>query len=140
FLPGMADALAGFIMARRYGQPDLLQPWFNFWANVVSSNPALFGYTIGPIEIALGLALVFGFMRKIAYLGGLVFSLLIWSVPEGFGGPYVPGSTDIGTGVVYAFVFLSLIIINALAGPSKYSLDYFLERRFPSWRRVGEFG
>jgi len=92
------------------------------------------------LEISLGVALVLGVVRKLAYMGGLILSLLIWAVPEGFGGPYGPGSTDIGTGIAYSFVFLSLIIINALSGTSKYSLDYLIEHRFPSWRRVAEFG
>ena len=96
-------------------------------------------YTIGSLEIALGLALVFGLLRKLAYFGGIILSLLIWAIPEGFGGPYGPGSTDIGTGVIYGFVFLSLIIINATYGPSKYSLDFFFEKRFPSWKRIAEF-
>jgi nitrite reductase (NO-forming) len=78
-------------------------------------------------------------MRKIAYLGGMVLSLLIWAIPEGFGGPYGPGSTDIGTGIIYSFVFLSLIIINTLSGPSEYSLDYLMERKYRSWKGVAEF-
>jgi thiosulfate dehydrogenase (quinone) large subunit len=70
----------------------------------------------------------------------MILSLLIWAIPEGFGGPYGPGSTDIGTGVIYSFLFLSLIIINTISGPSKYSLDYLLEQRYSIWRRVAEFG
>jgi hypothetical protein len=34
-----------------------------------------------------------------------VFSLLIWSVAEGFGGPHTSGATDIGTSVIYVVVF-----------------------------------
>ena len=36
------------------------------------------------------------------------FSLLVWSVGEAFGGPYAAGSTDIGTAIIYAFVFAAL--------------------------------
>ena len=139
FQPGMIEALPGFVTTAKYGQPSWLQPWFNFWSQLASSNPVLFAYTIGPIEVALGLALVIGFMRKIVYICGFFFSLLIWSVPEGFGGPYTASTTDIGTGIVYSFVFLSLIMINALSGPSKYSLDYYLEHRYSSWKRFAEF-
>jgi nitrite reductase (NO-forming) len=103
-------------------------------------NAAPFVYGTGILEISLGAALVLGLFRKLAYVVGLILSLLIWAVPEGFGGPYGPGSTDIGTGIVYSFVFLSLIIINAMSGTSKYSLDYLIESRLPSWKRVAEFG
>jgi uncharacterized membrane protein YphA (DoxX/SURF4 family) len=94
----------------------------------------------GVLEVALGVALVPGFMPRIAYLGGIIFSLLIWAIPEGFGGPYGPGSTDIETGIIYSFVFLSLIIINTISGPSKYSLDFLLERKCRFWKRLAEFG
>jgi uncharacterized membrane protein YphA (DoxX/SURF4 family) len=138
FQPGFVDSFAGLIKSA--GQPTWLQPWFNFWYNVTVGNAAPFVYGIGIMEISLGLALVLGLLRKLAYVGGLILSLLIWAVPEGFGGPYGPGSTDIGTGIAYSFVFLSLIIINATSGASKYSLDYLIERRVPPWKRVAEFG
>lgn len=138
FQPGFVDSFSGLIKSA--GQPVWLQPWFNFWYNVTVGNAAPFVYGIGILEISLGVALVLGVVRKLAYIGGLILSLLIWAVPEGFGGPYGPGSTDIGTGIAYSFVFLSLIIINAMSGTSKYSLDYLIERRFPSWKRVAEFG
>lgn len=138
FQSGFVDSFAGLIKSA--GQPPWLQPWFNFWYNVTVGNAAPFVYGIGILEISLGVALVLGVVRKLAYIGGLILSLLIWAVPEGFGGPYGPGSTDIGTGIAYSFVFLSLIIINAMSGTSKYSLDYLIERRVPSWKRVAEFG
>jgi len=60
-------------------------------------------------------------------------------VPEGFGGPYGPASTDIGTGIVYALVFLLLMELNATYGASRYSLDAVIERRWPRWARLAEF-
>jgi uncharacterized membrane protein YphA (DoxX/SURF4 family) len=138
FSSGFVDSFPALIKSQ--GQPSWLQPWFNFWSSVTSANAAPFVYSIGTLELTLGTALIFGFMRKFAYLGGMLLSLLIWAIPEGFGGPYGPGSTDIGTGVIYSFLFLSLIIINTISGPSKYSLDFLLERRYPFWKRIAEFG
>src|SRR2546425_7387540 len=138
FSPGLIDSFPGLI--RSEGQPSWLQPWFNFWSSVTSANAAPFVYSIGALEVVLGAALILGFIRKIAYLSGMVLSLLIWAIPEGFGGPYGPASTDIGTGVIYSFLFLSLIIINTISGPSKYSLDFLLEQKIPFWKRVAEFG
>jgi len=138
FSPGLVDSFPALIKSE--GQPAWLQPWFNFWSSVTSANAAPFVYSIGTLEVALGAALVLGFMRKIVYLSGMFFSLLIWAIPEGFGGPYGPASTDIGTGVIYSFLFLSLIIINTISGPSKYSLDFLLEQKIPFWKRVAEFG
>ncbi len=140
FSPGLVDSFPDLVRSAGDGQPTWLQPWFNFWSSATRGNAALFVYTTGVLEVALGVALVLGFMRKIAYLGGIIFSLFIWAIPEGFGGPYGPGSTDIGTGIIYSFVFLSLVIINTISGPSKYSLDFLLERKYRLWKRFAEFG
>lgn len=143
-IDGSLKFAAGFVNAfvrsiSGDGQPAWLQGWFTFWANAVNGNATFWVYLVGSLELALGFALVFGFMRKIAYIGGAILSLFIWAVPEGFGGPYGPASTDIGTGAMYALLFLSLILINATYGPSKWSADHLIERRFPSWAWVAEF-
>lgn len=139
FQPEVSDSLAGMISDAGQGQPGWLQPWFAFWSQAVSSNPAFFTAMIGLLELALAFALIFGFLRKVAYTGGFFLSLVIWSVPEGFGGPYGPGATDIGTGIIYAFVFVFLMILAATYGPSRWSLDYHVERRWRAWRRIAEF-
>jgi nitrite reductase (NO-forming) len=64
--------------------------------------------------------------------------LIIWSVPEGFGGPYGPGSTDIGTGIVYALASILFLVAMAAFGPSSLSLDSAIERKWPSWKRLAE--
>lgn len=138
FQTGVADSLSQMISDAGQGQPAWLAPWFQFWTEAVAVNPGFFVTTIGLLELAVAFALLFGFLRKIAYTGGILLSLVIWSVPEGFGGPYGPSSTDIGTGIIYAFVFLLLLIINASFGPSRYSVDYMLERRWPAWRKLAE--
>ena len=137
FVPGFVGQFPGMISPD--GQPGWLQGWFTFWQGQASANPAFWVYLVGTLELALGLGLVFGFMRKVAYVGGAVLSLFIWAVPEGFGGPYGPGSTDPGGGVVYAMVFLMLIAINSAYGSSRWSLDYLMERRWPRWAALAEF-
>lgn len=137
FQPGLVDAFPGMVSAS--GQPGWLAPWFNFWSAQASSNAAFWVYSTGILELAVGLGLVFGFMRKIAYVGGAILALFIWAVPEGFGGPYGVGSTDIGGGIVYAMVFLMLIVINSTYGPSQWSLDAVIEKRWPRWALLAEF-
>lgn len=118
--------------------PSWLNPWFVFWSNQVSGHTALWVYMTGAFEIALGLALIFGLLRKIAYTAGIALSLLIWAVPEGFGTPYGPSSTDIGTGAVYAIALVSLLIFDATFGPGRYSLDGWIQRRWPGWARLSD--
>ncbi len=139
FQAGMPGTFVQMIQGAASGQPAWLGSWFAFWANTVSANPAFFVYFIGTAEVLLGLALIFGFMRKITYIGGIILSLFIWSIPEGFGGAYGPSSTDIGTGIIYAFVFLALMVINAGYGPSRLSLDRWIEKHVKWWHKLAEF-
>ena len=138
FSPVLAQAFPTMVKGAAYGQPAWLAGWFSGWSSIVSSNPAFFVYSTGIVEVFLAFCIIAGFMRKTSYAVTFFVSLLIWSVPEGFGGPYGPGSTDIGTGIVYALTSFLLLIINAIFGPSKYSLDYWIEKKFPRWRVIAE--
>ena len=140
FQPGFAQNFSSLIQGAASGQPAWLMPWFSFWVSTTMPNPEIWSSIIAFSELAIAISLILGFMRRIGYSGGMLLSLLIWAVPEGFGGPYGPSSTDIGTGIIYAVVFLMLIIINTTEGPSRYSLDYYIERRFKWWRKLAEFG
>lgn len=115
------------------GQPQWLHGWFNFWIHILSHNPTLFAFLVTIGESLIALALIFGVARRATYLGAAVFSLLIWAIPEGFGGPYSAASTDIGAGIVYAIVFLSLYGLDRLAGQSTWSLDNYIVKQLPWW-------
>jgi hypothetical protein len=88
----------------------------------------------------IALALVLGGTRKLTYLTATAFSLMIWATAEGFGGPYTGGGADVdvGAGLIYALVFIALLVITC-DGPDPYSLDAVIERRLPWWRRLAEF-
>lgn len=59
---------------------------------------------------------------------------------EGFGGPYSSSSTDIGTAVIYAVVFIGLLALDYETGPSDFCLDHLIERRVSWWHCIAEFG
>jgi uncharacterized membrane protein YphA (DoxX/SURF4 family) len=141
FTSGYTDSFLSDVQNSQANAPSWLSGWYSFWTVQATNNTYLIVYTVGALETILGLALLLGFARKLAYSGGVILSLLIWAVPEGFGGPYQSGSggTDVGTGIVYALAFLGLIVINATYGPSRFSLDYYIERRFPGWAWIAEF-
>jgi nitrite reductase (NO-forming) len=71
-------------------------------------------------------------------VGCAVYSLLVWATADGFGGPYSASSTDVGPAIIYAVVFLALLVVNARSGTSRYSLDRHIERRWAWWHRVAE--
>lgn len=134
--PAFKAGFMGQIKAAADGQPLWLHSWFNFWINLLSRNLTFFAYSITVIETLIAIALIFGIARRTTYLAAAVFSLLIWSIPEGFGGPYSASSTDIGTGIIYAVVFFSLYGLDRLAVQSKWSLDNSIAKKLSWWKRV----
>jgi nitrite reductase (NO-forming) len=138
WLPGFRETYMSTIMGIANNQPGWLKPWFRFWINLQHPHAMFFAYLVAVVESLIAIALIFGFARKLTYVAAIVFSLLIWSTAEGFGGPYMRGASDIGTAVIYAVVFLGLLALSYYAGPSPYSVDYRLERRFSWWWRLAE--
>jgi nitrite reductase (NO-forming) len=120
------------------GQPGWLRPWFNFAQGVIAVHPTAWAYAIALAETGIALALILGFARKLTYVGGAIYSLMIWSTAEGLG--RTSGvATDIGTAIIYAVVFLALVALDARGkGTRPYSVDAVIERRLAWWRRVAE--
>jgi len=143
FYSGYAGSFVTQLQNNQAANPSWLHGWFQFWINATTPNPTAVVYTVGVFELAVGVALVLGVMRKIAYSGGILLGLMIWTIGEGFGGIFMtitPLTTDIGTGIIYSFALFGLVLINAAHGVSRYSLDYYIERVFPGWARLAEFG
>ena len=138
WLPGFRASYMDTIMGEAQGQPGWLKPWFDFWIRFQHPNAMAMAWLVAVIETLIALALIAGFARKITYISAIVFSLLIWATAEGFGGPYTSGAADIGTAVIYALVFTTLLALSAYAGPARYSVDYYLEKRISWWWRVAE--
>ena len=106
FQTGFVDYLTGALD----GQPALVKAWIGFWVNIVKVDPHIFALIVAASETALAVALTLGVLSNLADLGGVLLTLVIWSTAEGFGGPYKPGSTDIGTAIIYFFVFVALFL------------------------------
>lgn len=140
WLPGFRASYMDTIMEQAGGQPGWLQPWFRFWIDLQHPDPAFFAYLVAIVETLIAAALVVGFARKITYSAAIVFSLLIWSTAEGFGGPYTSGAADIGTAILYALVFAALLTFSYYQGTAPYSMDAWLERRIGWWHQVAEVG
>ena len=133
-----ANHYVGYLHNASNGQPAWSSFWFDAWIAVVTPNAGVFIWLTRIIETVLAVALILGIARKSLYFAGALFSLLVWSTAEGFGGPYAVGAANMGAGIVYVLVFIALITINSRSGPSPYSLDYYIEKRWPWWRRIAE--
>ncbi len=128
--PAFIDGLVSYLTGALPGQPVLVQDWIHFWMQIVKIDPTLFAYFVATAETALALALIFGVLSNLAYLGGSVLALMIWSTAEGFGGLYVVGATDIGAAIIYVFVFALLFLSRA---GLEFGFDRKLGRRLGSW-------
>jgi uncharacterized membrane protein YphA (DoxX/SURF4 family) len=109
FIHKFTDYLSGALD----GQPPAVAAWINFWINVVKVDPHFFAYAVAIGETAVALGLIFGALSNLTNIGGILLSVVIWATAEGFGGPYTPGSTDIGAAIIYVLVFVGLFLANA---------------------------
>ncbi len=134
--PSFAKGFMDTITAAGQSQPHWLNPWFHFWTHFLGHNPHLFAVLTAIIESLVAIALLLGLARRATYISAAVFSLLIWGVAEGFGGPYSNSSTDIGAAVMYAVVFFALYGLERLAEPPKWSIDNYISKQVPWWSVV----
>lgn len=137
--PSFAANYAGYLRNAAEGQPAWSAWWFNAWIALVEPQSTLFLWLTRLATTALALALLFGFARRTVYVIGALYSLLIWSTAGGFGGPYTIGASNSGVALTYVLIFAVLIAINHRTGTSPYSLDYFIEAKWPAWSWVAEW-
>lgn len=138
--PQFQNTFVAQVAAAQGGQPAPIMGWIAFWTRLVSINPLLFARIEASTETALAIFLLLGVLSNLTCVVGMLLSLGIWSIPEGFGGPYVAGkSTDIGAGLPYAIVFALLFFLSA---GRYYGLDSWLTKRLGrlSFLASGSFG
>ena len=111
WLPSFVDNFSSYLSSE--GQPRAVGAWINFWTDTVNVDPHVFAHLVAIGETAVAVGLIFGLFSNATYLLGALLSLVIWSTAEGFGGPYSAGSTDIGSAIIYVFVFAALFLTRA---------------------------
>lgn len=110
------------------GQPAFVASWIDEWARIISGFPN-FALFMAVLETMIALFVFFGLFTNLTSTVGIVFSFLIWSTAEGFGGIFMlGGATDIGPSPLYMALFAGLII--TMAG-RQLGLDSVLSRRYP---------
>jgi thiosulfate dehydrogenase [quinone] large subunit len=131
--PAFLNNFADYVSGGAQGQPAFVQAWIHLWAQGVSVNPYFFAVLVAICETALALSLLFGVLTELGIVGGIALTFVIWTTAEGFGGPYVAGSTDIGTAIIYILVFVALWLGRCWR---YYSIDPYLRKRLPFlyWR------
>jgi thiosulfate dehydrogenase (quinone) large subunit len=132
WLPGFRDQYLSMIQAAGQGQPSWLAPFFHVMTDAVRPAPGLFAILTALAETAICLSLLLGVAQRAGFAFGAAFSLLIWGAGEGFGGPYMRGSTDIGCAIIYTVLFAALLVaVPRGVRAAAPGLDRRLARRWP---------
>jgi len=111
--PDFVNNFTTYLSGAQAGQPWPIHHWIVFWTNTVGVDPTVFAYATAVGETAIAIALIVGAFTNLTSVVGVLLSLIIWSTAEGFGGPYHPGSTDIGAAIIYPLVFAGLFLSSA---------------------------
>jgi len=118
------------VLSAAEGQPSTVASWIRFWAGIAGSTPG-FPYVIAVAETLIAIFIIIGLFTKLTSLAGIVFSFLIWSTAEAFGGVFTQGATDIGTAPLYMAMFAGLIVVRA---GMQRGLDGRILRKYPRSR------
>ncbi len=134
--PGFRATFLPNMISTADAEPHWIKWWFDFVVALERSAPALFVYIGAVTETLLAITLILGFARRVVFVGGALYALTIWCTADGFGAPYGPGATDIGPSIIYAMVFLALLVMLERGHSSRLSLDAAIVRRFSLWSRL----
>lgn len=112
--PAFIQSFPTIVGGANHGQPAIVQAWISLWVNIVHINPTLFAFLPALVESLLAICFICGVFTNLASLIGIVWAFIIWSVPEGFGAPYVAGqSTDIGAAFPYILLCVLLLLLSS---------------------------
>jgi nitrite reductase (NO-forming) len=124
--PDFINSFTSYLTGSLDGQPVWVQAWITFWITIIKVDPHVFAHLVALGETAVAVGLIFGLFSNLTNIVGILLSVVIWTTAEGFGGPYVAGSADIGAAIIYALVFVGLFLANA---GWYYGVDQWLTRK-----------
>ncbi len=131
--PGFSATFLPNMISTADAEPHWIKWWFDFVLALERPAPLVFVYVGAITETLLAITLILGVARRLVFVGGALYALAIWCTADGFGAPYGPGATDIGPGIIYAMVFLTLLVMLEHGHSSHLALDAAIVPRFPQW-------
>ena len=96
------------------GQPAWIDAYIRFAIELVQSvGPLRMAVVVAVVESLLALSLLTGRGLRLSIPLGTLYCLLVWTIAEGWGGPYTSAGTGVrgnvvGNVIIYAVVFLYL--------------------------------
>jgi uncharacterized membrane protein YphA (DoxX/SURF4 family) len=134
--PGFRATFLPNLVSTAAAEPHWLAPWFDFVLRTVHPAPDMWAYLPAIVETTIAITVTLGVGRRVVFIGGVVYTLLIWSTGEGFGVPYGQGATDIGPAIIYTVVFCALLVMLEHGLGNRLALDTVIAHRLPWWRLV----
>lgn len=107
------------LIAAQAGQPAWIVAYIGFFIRAIELvGPVIFGVSVALVESAIAMALLAGVALQWILPLGAVYSLVLWTTGEGWGGPYAAGITGnkgdvLGTGIIYVLLFLMSMAARA---------------------------
>ncbi len=101
------------------GQPGWIVAYIHAWLVLIQwIGPLAFGVLAAVAETVIALSLLSGLLLDWMLPLGAIYSFVLWTTAEGWGGPYAAGQTGnkgdvLGTASVYVVIFLFLIAARA---------------------------
>ena len=138
-IPDSAYLIKENVLTGAYGTWSFVYPWVAFWANFTANNINFFVFFAIIVEFLIGLFLILGLFKKFLYIAGAVYSIAIWLTISQFGGPYIPGTLDIGATPFYFLLFLLLIFTDRNFNTYDKSLDKIIKKKHKIWQKIAYF-
>jgi thiosulfate dehydrogenase (quinone) large subunit len=135
--PAFVNNFTGYVDDAKAGQSGLVRAWLDGWTAILGTSPHLFARLVAVTESVVALCLILGLLTNAACVVGSCLSLAIWSTAEGFGGPYMAGSTDVGASIVYVLLFGIILFSDAGA---RFGLDTAVRHRLGRLRWLSSAG
>jgi nitrite reductase (NO-forming) len=136
--PGFATHMSEYTQDA-FQKTTWLTPWFGTWVSLIAPAPGLWVALARILTPLMAFCLLFGFARKTAYITGIIITLPLWTLMEGYAPTQAFGVINLGLAISYILFFLSLLLINHVNGTTPHSLDFYIGKRIPWWKHVSEF-
>lgn len=105
-----------YLVQAQAGQPEWIRVYIQWFLDAIHwTGVSVFGVGAALAETVIAVGLLSGWALRLILPFGLLYSFMVWTTAEGWGGPYgvvtgVAGDV-LGTTIIYALLFLYLMVM-----------------------------
>jgi uncharacterized membrane protein YphA (DoxX/SURF4 family) len=129
------EFLPGVLSNAVQGQPVWLQTYIHWFAGAITTiGPTVASLIMVALDLLIAVSLLTGWRVRLFAWIGILYMLIVWSALEGMGGPYGPGATDPGPGIVYVLLFWFTLVADGWLRSGNTDVRAFRIEHFASAR------